>query len=97
MRSIVFGILAMLVLSGCDKAPDPATAEFNRNAPACKPVLIAEAEDGTRLWAVGTDCPNISGTRRVYFSSSGAFTEHSETCGRNCTHSVPDGVPNARR
>jgi hypothetical protein len=77
-------ICAMVLLSiaGCDK-PNTAEAGANnklRNGDVAK---VAEAPDGTILWAVK------DGTTTIYFASSG--TQRSYSCGKSCTRT--DHVP----
>ncbi|QQV76499.1 hypothetical protein H5J25_13700 [Sphingomonas aliaeris] len=83
---------AAAALSGCDAPSVSADPQYSAKVDAGIVALAATAPDGTKLWAV---TPPGSG-RRVYFSSGGTQTSHSESCGKNCTRLVDEAVPVAQ-
>lgn len=87
----LFLLLSLLALSACD---DRTTEQRDADAAiSCAPQLVSVAPDGVSLYVVKSRCPKI-GDRDVYFSSSGTQTSHSAGCGKGCTRTVDDIVPN---
>lgn len=88
MRAIA---MALPVLASACAMPQTAEPDAGRKLSGGQVAKVAEAPDGTVLWAVD------AGTRRVYFSSGGG-AQWTEGCGKNCTRTVdvPGAVPFAK-
>lgn len=88
-------VLALLSMTACNEPHNQSEANANMETESCKPMLVAVADDGTRLWKLASGCRNNTSRRPVFFSSGGGTqTEHTEHCGKNCTRHVDDYVPN---
>lgn len=89
----LFALLAIIVtLSACDdRTPEQKAADHARY---CSPIEVSRTDDGVVLYRVSSRCDQVSGSHDVYFSTRGTQTGHTESCGKNCSRTVDDLVPN---